>query len=387
MKRLIPISVDHVRVLRSPHDSKVKTMYAYVALADVPVDLPLSPNPRVPKPNEVIKRVKSSLESNDGHFHILNRGITISAKSADFDNVTGHLELDIPDGNEAYGILDGGHSYDVVKELAGHPEKADKQFVKFEIVTGVEEILPQIASARNFSKAVKDISLANYAHKLDWLKGAMGPVAPKVRWRENDDQDFDVLEYIQAITAFHIMKYDDKTHPIEAYNNAGKCLGYATDGSLEYLAPKVPDIIRLYDTIRSKWWGMYTKPDESGRGGRPGRLKEVTSRQRGTSRLMQFPSLSEADASNPAMYHVEKGLVAPLFASFRYLLNYDLHAENLSWRADPINFWDQNGPNLVRKIMDASDQRGSVPQQVGRDKTVYEALYESVELLYLKSRP
>ena len=40
---------------------------------------------------------------------------------------------------------------------------------------------------------------------------------------------------------------------------------------------------------------------------------------------------------------------------------------------------------LVRKVMDASDQRGANPQAVGKDKTVYEALYDSVELLYLKS--
>src|SRR5688500_10364757 len=108
MLRQIPVRPENIRAFKSPHDPSVRTQYAYVALADVPDDLPLSPNPRVPKPNDVIRRVKVSLESDHGTFHILNRGITISAKNSDYDNGTGILTVDIPDGEEAYGILDGG---------------------------------------------------------------------------------------------------------------------------------------------------------------------------------------------------------------------------------------------------------------------------------------
>ncbi len=383
MVKIIPVLPENIRSLKSPHDTKVKTQYAYVALADVPQDLPLSPNPRVPKPNDVLRRVTTSLESNDGTFHILNRGITISAKSAEYDNASCELTVDIPDGEESYGILDGGHTYAAVKELAGQPPKADSQFIKLEILTGVESILPSIASARNFSKQVKEISLANYKHQLDWLKDALGPIAQDVRWRENDEQPFDVIEYIQVIAAFDIKRYTDHNHPIESYKSSGKCLDAAAEGSLTYLAPKAVDIVRLYDTVRFNWWPFYTQPDENGKGGRPGRLREVTARQRGTDRLLRFPALTDIDPTK-AMYHVEKGLVVPLIAAFRALL--EEKDGKLEWRTDPFAFWEQNGPSLVRKVMEASDQRGSIPQVVGRDKTVYEALYESVELMYLKSK-
>lgn len=385
MVKEIPVHPDNIRALKSTHDPKVKTQYAYVALADVPADLPLSPNPRVPKPNDVIRRVKTSLESNDGVFHILNRGITISARSAEYDNQTGILTVDIPDGEEAYGILDGGHTYDVVRDLCGEPAKADQQHVKLEILTGVESILPQIASARNFSRQVKELSLANYSKKLEWLKRAMGPVAENVRWRENDDEPFDVMEYIQALAAFDVKRYGDHNHPLESYKNSGKCLDIASDGGLTYLAPVVPTVVKLYDTIRFEWWHKYKVPDDTGKGGRPGRLKEVQERKRGVSRLLQFPSLPEADAAS-ALYHVEKGLVIPLLASFRTLLDYDESTNEFKWKADPFTFWNENGTALVRKVMEASDQRGSNPQVVGRDKTVYEALYESVQLIYLRSQ-
>ncbi|MDO8616988.1 MAG: AIPR family protein [Dehalococcoidia bacterium] len=384
MLKHIPVSPDNIRSLKSPHDQKVRTQYAYVALADFPTDLPLSPDPRVPKPNDVIRRVKVSLESNDGIFHILNRGITISARTAEYDNAAGELTLDIPDGEEEYGILDGGHTYYVVRELVGASPKADSQYVKIEILTGVESILPAIASARNFSRAVKEISLAHYRRELDWLKTALGDTSKKLRWRENDDEPFDVMEYIQVIAAFDLKRYSDQSHPLESYKNSAKCLDAAAGGTLTYLAPVVPDIVRLYDTIRFDWWPMYTKPDEDGRGGRPGRRREVTARQRGTARLLQFPALKDVDPRK-AMYHVEKGLAVPLAAAFRSLLVIDELKDTLRWKTDPFEFWRQNGPSLVRKVMEASDQRGSNPQVVGRDKTVYEALYESVELMYLKA--
>ncbi|CAN5727264.1 hypothetical protein BH11ARM2_BH11ARM2_27750 [soil metagenome] len=55
------------------------------------------------------------------------------------------------------------------------------------------------------------------------------------------------------------------------------------------------------------------------------------------------------------------------------------------WTVDPFAFWTANGGSLVRKVMEVSDQRGSIPQVVGRDKTVYEALYDAAELQHLKS--
>jgi hypothetical protein len=383
MKKRLPVLADNIRSLKSPHDSSVRTLYVYIALADVPKDLPLSPNPRVPKPNEVIRRVKRSLIDNDGIFHILNRGITISAKSADYDNSTGVLVLDIPE-EEKYGILDGGHTYDVVKELAGYPEQADQQYVKFEVLTGVENILDSIASARNFSKAVKAVSLASYSKKLNWLKSALGPVEKSVRWSENDDQPVDALEYIQLIYAFDIDRFTAQVHPVQAYSSTAKCLEAAeSDNTLQYLTPVVLDIVKLYDIIRFEWWEKYKSPDEAGRGGRPGRLKEVQDRKRGTSKLLQFPTLPDINLKK-APYHVEKGLVIPLISAFRALVKKDVNGEPY-WSVDPFAFWKQNGAMLVRKVMEASDQRGANPQAVGKDKTVYEALYDSVELLYLKS--
>ena len=382
----LPVNPEHIRTLKSPNYDSIRTLYAYVPLLDCPTDLPLSPDPRVPKPNAVVRRIKDSLRSNDGLFHILNRGITISAKNAEYNNSTGILVLEIPD-EEYYGILDGGHSNFSVAEakeaILSNGGESD-QFVKLEILTGVEDYLGRIASARNYSKAVKDISLANYNKELDWFKFALGDIAPALRWSENDEQQFDAMEYIQVVSAFDIDRYSAVDHPLEAYKNAGKCLDLiaAHDSPARYLTPIVRDIVKLYDIIRLDWWDLYRQPDEDGRRGRPGKRTEVKSRKRGKGRLLQFPALGRQEDSTDDVYHVEKGLVVPLIAAFRSLLRKD--HDSISWKTDPFDFWKANGSTLVRKIMDASDQRGQNPHTVGRDKTVYEALYESVELLYLR---
>ena len=382
----LPVQPEHIRVLRSPNFEGIRTAYAYIALLDFPTDLPLSPDPRVPKPNAVVRRIKDSLKSNDGLFHVLNRGIAISAARAEYDNAKGILTVDIPD-EEYYGILDGGHSNfsveDVKKTLLRSGESTE-QFVKVEILTGVEDHLGKIASARNYSKAVKEISLANYNKELDWFKTALGPIADRLRWSENDDEPFDAMEYLQVVAAFNTDRFTAIDHPLDSYKNAGKCLDMLTSGEegCKSLAPVISDIVRLYDTIRLNWWDMYRQPDEDGKRGRPGRRTEVKNRKRGKGRLLQFPALDQQHDSTDEQYHVEKGLVIPLVAAFRSLL--DPSKTPVDWRTDPFTFWKLNGPTLVRKIMDASDQRGQNPHVVGRDKTVYEALYESVELLYLR---
>jgi hypothetical protein len=380
---------EHVRTLVSPGHNDVKTMFAYVPLDQYPDSLPISPDPRIPKPGTVERRIKDSLKGNDGLFHLLNRGVTVSAQYANYDNKSGYLTLIIPE-DDWYGILDGGHtdlSIRNVKALLSKSGEQSEQFVKLEILVGVEQWLGKIASARNFSKAVKEISLANYNKELEWFKAELAFIDEKwIKWSENNPEPFDALEYIQVITAFDIKKYSATNHPLEAYKNAGKCLEYATskDEEMLYLSKQVKTFVTLYDTVRLEWWEKYNMPDESGRRGRGGNRKEVKGRQRGVGRLMNYPALNKKLKATEVNYHVEKGLVIPLVAAFRSLLE-ETEGE-LSWKADPFQVWNSHGSSLVRKIMDASAQRDNNPHVVGRDSTVYEALYDAVELTYLRDQ-
>ena len=80
-------------------------------VSDLPEDIPLDPDPRVPKvKGRTTKRISDSLKTNDVRFHLLNRGITLSVESVEFDNKRSLLTLNIPEG-DVYGVIDGGHTY------------------------------------------------------------------------------------------------------------------------------------------------------------------------------------------------------------------------------------------------------------------------------------
>lgn len=159
----IPVSSDHVRTFKDPNHPKIRIVHALVNVSDLPENIPLDPDPRVPKVKGAItKRISNSLSTNDGRFHLLNRGITISVKGVEFDNKRSFLTLDIPE-DEVYGIIDGGHTYKALTTVVNstRDENADSddgdnsvllnQYVHIEVLEGIEGHLADIADARNYS--------------------------------------------------------------------------------------------------------------------------------------------------------------------------------------------------------------------------------------------
>ena len=92
--------------IQGSSSSQIRIVHALVAVGDLPKDIPLEPDPRVPKiSGPIIGRISESPRSNDGRFHLLNRGITISVHGVEFDNRRKILKLQIPE-KDAYGIID-----------------------------------------------------------------------------------------------------------------------------------------------------------------------------------------------------------------------------------------------------------------------------------------
>src|ERR1039458_3770287 len=122
MKYIIPALAEQTRSLKDPNNKKIRIVHAFVNVNDLPFDIPLDPDPRVPKiTGQVPKRIVTSLESNDGKFHLKNRGITISAKHCEFDNKKNELAVVIPHGEDQFGILDGAHTYECISLVVRQP--------------------------------------------------------------------------------------------------------------------------------------------------------------------------------------------------------------------------------------------------------------------------
>lgn len=400
----IPASSEHVRTFKDPHRPHIRIVHALVAVADLPRDIPLEPDPRVPKVSgPVIRKISESLRSNDGRFHLLNRGITISAHGVEFDNRRNLLSVRIPE-KDAYGIIDGGHTYQAIgavvaaeREGKSTGARADRdlaplanQFVHLEILVSIENDLADIAEARNFSVSLKAWTLAGYRDKFEWFLQEIGPENRQfIKISENDPEPVGILDLIQVMCAVNPVLFRDGTAALEAYKNAGKCLEYfiAPGDRYEFkkLGPVCRDVIRLYDYVRYNWKNAYNAEDPTGKRGRLGALAVMQKRQRNRAAMATYYFLDpEKGPVRGEDFPVEKGFAIPLIASMRALL--EEKRNKYSWYTSPFKFFDEHGDRLVKIVMTANDAAGDNPHAVGRDAQVYTSLYSEVRRWYLEGK-
>jgi len=399
----IPVSKELFRSVQDPALRDIRILHAYPRVLDLPLDLPDAPDPRRMKRGSLVqKRIGLSFESNDGRFHLLNRGITLSAFDYNYDAEAQILTLDLPeDDDDRYGILDGGHTYGTLvdsREKSAHCldiESAEERFggqhVHLEVLVKVHDHLADIAEARNFSVSLKAPTLAGYRGKFRWFLDAIGPDFEKhVRSSENDEQPVNILDLIQVMCAVNPNLFPANAAPLEAYKNAGKCLFYFIDDGDRYkfkkLAPVCRDVVRLYDYIRFHWKDAYNAPGEDGRRGRLAARKEMYRRERNRKAMVTYYFYNDGGPEKVGKaeedFPVEKGFAIPAISSLRSLLT-PSDDGTLHWYTNPFAFWDAHGPALVQTIMRASEQVGSNPHVVGRDPQVYVALYTQVRAILI----
>jgi hypothetical protein len=391
----IPVSQEFVRSFKDPHRPNIRIMHCLIEARHWPPNVPLEPDPRVPRvKGPVVKKISSSLKTNDGRFHLLNRGITLSVKSAEFDNQRSVLRLSIPD-RESYGIIDGGHTdHAVVRTVQalreeGQDDPLPNQYLHVEILSKIEDDLADIAEARNYSIQLKPWSLAAYREKFDWFLEALGDDYRKyIKISENDEQPIGVLDLVQLMCAVNpVLNPPNSTTVNEAYKNAGKCLSYFVDDKDQYqfrsLAPICRDVVRLYDYVRFNWKDAYNTEDDAGRRGRLGARNVMHQRKRNRTALTTYYFLEESPVQGDLP--VEKGFAIPVISSFRALLELRTKKQ-FGWYTDPFKYFNEHGSHLVKYVMTANDQSGNDPHQVGRDAQVYTSLYSEVRRWYLEGK-
>jgi len=389
MRSKFVVLKEHIRTIQNPTLPDAKVHFVLVNVKHLPKDLSLGPDPRVPKvTSPVFKKIAQSLLSWDGRFHLLNRGITISAKICQYDNKSQMLEMDIPEEDDKYGIIDGGHTYkSIVNSLESEisEEGFDQdQYVRLEVMTGIEDQLMDIAEARNYSIQVKKYSLENKRGSFDWIIKALEDKKSLVKFSENDDEPVHVTDIIQLLTCLNLKKFDDNNHPVEAYKNSGKCLEWFLDPEDKFgfqkMAPIVLKTCELYDYIRYRWVEIYNQPDDHDKRGKFGRTTEANLRKRNRKSAATYHFIDKN-----GKYPIEKGLAFPLLAGFRALVkSIDNNNDNYSWQIDPIDFFDNHGKRLISTIAKISDNRDNDPHLVGRDESSYSAIYNEVRRWWLE---
>lgn len=387
MSKELKIKVESFRKIPNPYAAKdegIKEAMMYIAICDVkniPSDIPMETNPREQKlTTGVPKKIKTSLLAEDYlDFYLLNRGLCISASEVSFNNYTNEMTVSFDDF-ECHGDIDGGHTYKIILE---NKDKLDmgKQFVKLEILTGVEGIFQRLAAARNTSTQVQDKSIAELENRFNIIKNAISEeaYAEDIFFKENEDGNIDVADILAILNMFNIDMYSDMDkYPTSSYSSKKKCIDLYIKAHKEYgesfpnpyvkMAPLMKDIFKLYDYLEINMAKYYKEKNPTGK---YGSIKGVALAKNGCPFNSKFYQ-KDMDYSTPT------GFLYPILGAFRALIK-----ENngvYEWRKNPFIVIDDLGAELVETTIERSRSLGNNPQSVGKDSGNWKTLYMIVKL-------
>jgi AIPR protein len=261
---------------RDPNNLKFKNWVLWVRAGDLPVDLPLDPNARRPDTStKTPQAIKTTLQENPEHFVRLNSGITIVARDASVDPTkppTVQLWLDSctpeeeEEGKRGDGVLNGGHTYAVIKEVLAEyekdPDRAERKdprdaVVRVEVQTGIsEDQLAAISRARNTSTPVQEYSIKNLGQAWAGIKKVLPlDIRKRVAFLENDPEatdnslDLDVGDLVKLLALFSPLYPPGKKDPIAAYQNEKALVARWKPEQYVDLIPHLPDFIKLHDMV------------------------------------------------------------------------------------------------------------------------------------------
>ena len=356
-----------------------------VDVRDVPDNFPMKTNPRDQNLNtKVSKKIKASLLGTDSDFYLLNRGILLSAKDITFNAYSKTLTVAFEDLN-VHGNVDGGHTYKVILDNRDAMDPNVTQFVKIEILTGVEDIYQDLAEARNTSTQVKEASIGNLKHRFDIIKDCIKSesYSNNISYYENDEGDIAIGEILAILNMFNIDRYavnNDMSFPTVSYSANKTCLDYYLDYIDRFtgddkcknpyikMLPIMIDIFKLYDHLECN---MATYYKVATPGGKYGSIKGVVTAKDGKSYHSKFYGTN-------MVHQTAKGLIYPVIAAFRALVI----EENgkYGWICDPYEVMDNVGPVLVSSIIERLRANGNNPNAVGKDTQQWRTLFQSVKI-------
>ena len=384
-KQIITFKVQSFRRIPNPYakaegGEKGAEMYIVICdTKDIPDNFPMETNPREQKmTTSVAKKIKQSLlNTSELNFYLLNRGILLSAKDVSYSNYSNEVTISF-ENPEVHGNVDGGHTYKTILQYRDQLDPS-QQYVKIEILTGIEGIFQGLAAARNTSVQVQDKSIAELEDRFDIIKNALANESFRSRifFKENDTGDIDVADLLALLNMFNITRYNGMTSfPINSYSSKKKCIDlyiadhkqYGESGENPYVKMTgiMPDIFRLYDAIEVNMNKFYRQKNP---GGRYGQTKGVQVPKSGQEFRSKFGE-NTLDSASP------NGFIYPILGAFRALVE---EADSCyRWKKNPFAVLEKVGADLVESTVSMSRSLGNNPQSVGKDPNIWKTLYMTV---------
>lgn len=385
----IEFPVESLKKIPNPYageDTSFRSPEMYIAICNVrniPDNIPMKTNPREQNINtKVAKHIRASLIGTEPTFYLLNRGILLSAERISYNAYSKTLSIVFSDLS-VHGDIDGGHTYKVIKENRDMISEKMNQFVKLEILTGVEDCFQDLADARNTSTQVKDTSLFNNKNLFDPIKEIFAdePFADNISYKENEEGEISITDVLAVMNMFNLDKYpiaNDKSFPTVSYSSTKTCVDYYGNACNEFVGDCkdqnpyhkmeniLIDIFKLYDHLEVNMSNYYKQATGNGK---YGSTKGVVTAKDGTTFESKF-------YKNKMNHQTAKGLLLPVVGAFRAIV--EEKDGMYVWSMDPIETLDEVGPDLVASVIDRSRTLGNNPNAVGKDTQQWKTLFQTV---------
>lgn len=383
--------------MRSPYScggpSKVRF---FVRLSDVPNSLTnwMSTNPREQNLNSMVAQaILSSIRHGSMDFHLKNRGILFSAKTAVFSpqgegSSDGEVSLTFEQQN-LHGNVDGGHTLRLI--LASQRESGlPEQYVEFEVILGLDDLIP-IAEARNTSVALDVRTMEEMKGNFDILKAVFGDmevcgdrffdrVELKMNQQFKEANHIDIRTLISIILMFNQELYPvphnkmpgAKDAPTQMYGNPETALKKYLElgGSVERrnesirkMFPILKDIVVLWDTIERE----FPLVDEKKYAVLPFSHRLKAPKAMFSNRLME--------------YTVPKSVMFPIVAGFRVLVDMNEQGD-YRWKEQPLEIWDRTKKSIAKTFMNTMKTTKNNPNMVAK-KSIFWRQFNQIVLLAL----
>jgi hypothetical protein len=376
-------------------NEEIKTHFLFILLKDLPANIPTTPNPRQPDINaKPCRQMLETLEAEPEYFTDCNRGLLLTADKVYFPNSNGaekKIIIDFgvdDDGEPKGGLVDGGHTYAVLKKKMSD-ESLSELPIFVTIIEGAEEFATKLARARNTSVQVTDKSIANLENEFKDIKERLGIYSDKVIYFENENKGEDVAtfqieELIALLTALNKDLYSNNSQPTVVYTGISSCfnkwLNKKNRPTYEKLYPILPSIVEVYEYLYSKF-EEYAK--KAGRN-KIGAINGIET-YRGKGKKRKHVEVILPFTGQSVGYRLSKGFSMPIFAALRFLLK----EENgkLDWNVDPKVFLDKYGSTLVGQVLEAHTREyNGNPNKTGKSKVLWQNIANTVVITSLQEQ-
>lgn len=352
----------------------------FVPVEKMPTGFPRDPNPRLPRINRSIWRdIKKHLLNEEGTpntFHLKNKGITVLAQAVNkLDDDRYELVFEPGDG-----ILDGGHTYELVSETQGTIRERIaagedlQQFAKLEVLTGVPSALAvEVAGGLNTAIQVQQFALENQRESFNWIRDELQsePYAKMIAFKEGEECPYDVRDILVLLELFNISDFPNKgsEFPQRACLNKANVLDnfVAQPEHYEVLRPILKDILSLHDLVQLEARARHNKA-----GGRAGALSFFEGDEdKGTSFDFHFIGKS-------APYKMTKAALFPMLGAFRWLVRMNDTTGTAEWDggfAFVRQVLTATAQELMRETKESYEDNKRQVIALGRSRAHWRALY------------